>query len=367
MSRTILLLPFTLVLIFPSTFLIGQEPAHPATDEVKTVESSGTGTDRNEALRQALRTAVEQAIGIFLKSKTVVENYELLSDRILSHSRGFVKTFEIISEGRQGGLYQMTVSADVVIKELENTLVEMKLFSREVEGETLFGKAFTKIESRKSGAALYADLRQTLITKAIAVEFAEVEVQSVEGDSATIVVPFNLIWDQAFLIDLQEVLEQTCEVVATTRVSQDQYNRQYKPSRNQGYSRIDVNDEYHNPGAGRYYPGEKTSYFVKEIFAKSFAEGLRSHRRGGGIFYELQLILTAADGVEVFSKTVRRGTQLFGFSRSEINGGYKISQISVNKHVKPDWQRKQNSTYTTIKMHVDQLQAVRDVTGILKF
>ncbi|MFC1481589.1 hypothetical protein ACFL6E_05030 [Candidatus Neomarinimicrobiota bacterium] len=360
MSRPNMHLLCALILLSPTTGLFCQESAPNLENQVKTVVATGIGIDRDAALRQGLRIAVEQAIGLFLKSETVVENYELINDKILTHSRGYVETFEILSEGPQDGSYNMKLSAIVVIKELENTLVEMKLYSREVEGESLFGKAFTQIESRKSGAALYADLRETLITKAIAVEFAEVEVQAVEGDSATIIIPFNLIWDPAFLTNLQDVLEQTNEAVAHTREERSRYRDQYKPHWNRGYSQIDVSDDYPRPTVA-------TSYIVKDIYAQALAEGLRANWRESRLIYQLDLILKDVDGSELFSKKVRRSTRLLGLSKSETSDGHKISTVLVNKHVAPDWQRKRNSTFATIRMHVDQLQAVREVTGILEF
>ncbi len=37
---------------------------------------------RDHAIKDDLRKAVEQAVGTFISSETVVENYEVLSDRI---------------------------------------------------------------------------------------------------------------------------------------------------------------------------------------------------------------------------------------------------------------------------------------------
>ena len=355
MNRQILGLSCSLIFAFSASDLIGQIK-RPEIDEVERVEASGLGADHDEALRQALRSAVEQSIGIFLKTETVVENYELISDKILSHSRGYVKTFDILSEGPQGDVYHLKLAAVVVVKELENTLVEMKLFSREVKGESLFGNAFIQIAARKSGAALYEDLRETLITKAIAVEFAEVEVQSVDGDSATVIIPFNLVWDPAFLNDLKDVLEQTNEAVAHTRTAISKNRDTFKPQWNRGYSQIRVWDDYPRPT-------KTTAFIVKDIYANALAIQFQS----GLLIYHLELLLKDRDGAVIFSKKVRRSTRLFTTSKSQTKDGPKVNGVSVNMHVGRDWQRKRNSTYTTITLHVDQLQDVREVIGNLEF
>jgi len=48
------------------------------------VEGGRKDIARDHAIKDALRKAVEQAVGTFIFSETVVENYEVLSDRIYS-------------------------------------------------------------------------------------------------------------------------------------------------------------------------------------------------------------------------------------------------------------------------------------------
>jgi len=53
---------------------------------------------RDRALQDALRKAVEQTLGTMIDSQTRVENYMVVEDRILNWTRGYVKTFQILSE-----------------------------------------------------------------------------------------------------------------------------------------------------------------------------------------------------------------------------------------------------------------------------
>ncbi|MCI0513269.1 flagellar assembly protein T N-terminal domain-containing protein [candidate division KSB1 bacterium] len=69
---------------------------------------------RDRALDDALRKAVEQALGTWLQSETVVQNYMLVEDNILSWSSGYVKKYTIASEMRKpGDVYEVTVNATV--------------------------------------------------------------------------------------------------------------------------------------------------------------------------------------------------------------------------------------------------------------
>src|SRR5262245_65731538 len=68
---------------------------------------------RDKAIEDALRRAVEQAVGTIVESETAVENYQLLSDKIYSHSSGYVKDYKVVSEKTEGGLVRVTVAANV--------------------------------------------------------------------------------------------------------------------------------------------------------------------------------------------------------------------------------------------------------------
>lgn len=68
---------------------------------------------RTSALNDAMRKAVEQAIGAMLTSETLVENYVVIQDKILTKVQGYVKKYKILSEGRSGVDYEVVIDAEV--------------------------------------------------------------------------------------------------------------------------------------------------------------------------------------------------------------------------------------------------------------
>mgnify|MGYP006286436601 CR=1 FL=1 len=69
---------------------------------------------RDDAIDDALRTALEQVMGMLLESETLVDNYQLLEDNIYSRTKGYVQTYKVIREGkRDSQLYEVTVEAVV--------------------------------------------------------------------------------------------------------------------------------------------------------------------------------------------------------------------------------------------------------------
>lgn len=50
----------------------------------------GKAMGRDAAIWDALRQAVEQALGAFIQSESIVENYQLISDNIFSKTAGYI-------------------------------------------------------------------------------------------------------------------------------------------------------------------------------------------------------------------------------------------------------------------------------------
>ena len=62
------------------------------------IRAAGSGGTKDESLHDAQRNAVSQALGVMLSSQTMVENFVLLEDKILTKVQGYVKEYKIISQ-----------------------------------------------------------------------------------------------------------------------------------------------------------------------------------------------------------------------------------------------------------------------------
>ncbi len=77
---------------------------------------------RDHAIKDALRKAVEQAVGTFISSETVVENYQVLSDRIYSKAEGYVSEYRVLREKEEDNLYRVLISAKVKLGRIKDDL-----------------------------------------------------------------------------------------------------------------------------------------------------------------------------------------------------------------------------------------------------
>lgn len=127
---------FLVALAFPA--ITSAEPIEP---EIKTVESVGysaiTGANtvlaRDAAIDDALRKAVEQAVGSIVSSDTMVENYQILRDSVYTKTRGYVKGYAIVNENQTFDMYQVTVRATVATGDLKNDIDAIGLMQLKAE------------------------------------------------------------------------------------------------------------------------------------------------------------------------------------------------------------------------------------------
>ena len=83
--------------------------------------SNDIGLARDQAIDDALRKAVEQTLGTFVQSSTIVENNMLVEDNILSWSNGYVRKHNVVREGKADAqTYEVTVQAEVEMANLRN-------------------------------------------------------------------------------------------------------------------------------------------------------------------------------------------------------------------------------------------------------
>jgi hypothetical protein len=94
------------------------------------VEATGEGPNKDQALISAMRRAVEQEVGTYIKSSTTVIDATLVDDKIISHSKGYVTSYKIINEGKTDSSYSVTISAQVDTKILKDDINSLTILRK---------------------------------------------------------------------------------------------------------------------------------------------------------------------------------------------------------------------------------------------
>jgi len=115
------ILLFLLLLVFPCTALAAP-PEYLSVTGYANIVDGRKDLARESAIQNAFRRAVEQAVGVMIESESVVNNFELIKDKISSQSAGFIKKYSISKESFDGDLCTVEIKALVSKVRLEKGL-----------------------------------------------------------------------------------------------------------------------------------------------------------------------------------------------------------------------------------------------------
>lgn len=143
-----------LILTFAFTCSLSSENF--AQDSTMTVTSRGIGIDPSAAKKDAFVNAMQQAIGSYVDSETVIENNEIIKDKILSVSDGFVESYDVISEAtrRDDSLYEIQIKATIRRGKMIARLKKARVTGSGVAGKDVAAEVITKIENAEQGEQL---------------------------------------------------------------------------------------------------------------------------------------------------------------------------------------------------------------------
>lgn len=125
--RLLEMLVFLFFVLSAAAASYGQGDTLVTADGIGDIASGSEGKTRDAAIEDALRKAVEQAVGTFIQSETVVQNYMIVNDNILARSTGYVKKYDILNESKDGNAYKVTVRAEISSEKLRDDLTAIGL------------------------------------------------------------------------------------------------------------------------------------------------------------------------------------------------------------------------------------------------
>jgi len=103
-------------------------------DKTVSITVSGSGKTQEDAKKYAFRSAIEQAFGVFISSKTEIFNDQVVADQISSVASGNIQTFKILNESQlPNGSWGVTLNALVSVSKL-TSFVESKGIVVEFKG-----------------------------------------------------------------------------------------------------------------------------------------------------------------------------------------------------------------------------------------
>jgi len=199
----ILLMIMARVVVFDAEISTAEEP-----EKTEKVVVTGVGINSDKARQNAIRNAVEQVVGTYVSSDSMIQNSQLIKDEILSFSGGYVKESKVLSTEKDDDLVKVQLEALVVSTKLKRKINGLNISVKKVEGNNLFSEAFSKIEADRSSKDLLNSIAQKYPQSAYIIDIGKPEIQSVNKDNNTaeIKVPISISWDKQFVEELKSTL-----------------------------------------------------------------------------------------------------------------------------------------------------------------
>ncbi len=176
------------VLLAGSTFqTFGQTTETVEAEGVATILQGNTDIARDKAIVDAQRKAVEQAVGVLMSSESLVENYDLVSDRILTQSAGYIQQYDIVNEDKTDTEYRVTIRAVIGVGSLETDLQAIQHLIRQKGNPRMMFLVEESIEGVRDAGISSGDMSQAETSLVQAFLDAGFEVV----DSATVTANIN--------------------------------------------------------------------------------------------------------------------------------------------------------------------------------
>ncbi|MFH0788505.1 MAG: flagellar assembly protein T N-terminal domain-containing protein [Pseudomonadota bacterium] len=154
------------------------------TDGLAAIISGNIPAARDKAIDDALRKAVEQAVGTLVSSNTLTEQYKVIHDKILAQTTGYVQRYKILSEKPEGEVYRVKIQAEVGRANLTNDLRALGLLHVLAEKPKVMVIMEEKVMG-VFGTTAFEDVGQaesTLIQRLLAAGFNVVDPQTVKAN-----------------------------------------------------------------------------------------------------------------------------------------------------------------------------------------
>lgn len=131
----------------------------PAEGGTYEVIAAGVGSTKETAIKDGLRDAVNQVVGILIISKDRVENDQLIESKVLTYCDGFVESYKLIGEPtKDGPLVKIRMKAIVRKGKLTDSLQSAGISTREIDAGSMMGEAITVATQKKSAVEMTTEL-----------------------------------------------------------------------------------------------------------------------------------------------------------------------------------------------------------------
>jgi hypothetical protein len=170
------------------------------------VEVTAQGATLEEARKQAMRMAVERAVGSVASTATEAKNSRLVRDEIIVYSSGYVDDYRVINQQLVNGQTQVQMKIWVSHSKLANRLLGESKTTGQIEGGRISAQIETFQHERKSGDQLLLQVLRDYPSKSFHVVMDKTQIWVHTDRETYITIPFRLYWDKNYIESFSETM-----------------------------------------------------------------------------------------------------------------------------------------------------------------
>jgi hypothetical protein len=169
----------------------------------------GEGPNFITARQNALRLAVEQAVGTLILSETHVRDQRIIRDEIISYAAGFVDRYELIDADYVNQVNRVTMDVWVSESRIAHRLLNESVGTGTIDGNRLALQVETLRYEQVSGDRVLETVLRDFPARAFDVQVDRTQIEQGNQRNLQIDIPFSVSWNRAYLDSLFESLRRT--------------------------------------------------------------------------------------------------------------------------------------------------------------
>jgi hypothetical protein len=170
------------------------------------IEASATNAEL--AKQEALRLAVNQAVGTLVLAEIQIQNQELIRQDLTLYSSGYVEEFKILSEEKVGDQTRLVIDVWVAESKIANRLFALSKVKGAIDGSQAATQYQSMLEERNQGDRVIQLVANDFPQKAFAIQMGKLSWR-MNGRDAEILVPVEMAWNKDYMQAMYDALVQT--------------------------------------------------------------------------------------------------------------------------------------------------------------
>lgn len=293
-----------------------------AQEKTITLVVSGEASTKEEATKQALRSAIEQAFGTFVSANTEILNDEIIKDEIVTLTSGNITNYKEISSIKESdNTYHVTVEATVSIGKLTN-YAKSKGSTAELAGASFAMNIKIQELNKKNEIEAINNLNTKLLKMGRSFYMFDYELKT--GD------PYKE--DDRYAVDVSVTIKpnKNCITYMNTLISEldaislsNEEVEEYKKAKLPYYSiRVDLFEMERTKGVKWHYLRNKTTNPSSWIAEFIYKESLYSFRICDNLDNNWYIFYSNNGTIDIDNTSFNRVDQLFFFDK--VSDGQEV-------------------------------------------